>query len=117
QQQRCCHEIGFAHEEIFVLVEGLEPFPISYRILRVVVIKQSVDVFARQTPRQQTGDEVAGERTKIETRTVERIDKTGRVTNRSPWDDWWPIPGWCGRRSPSPEIFRAIHSYPILSYP
>src|SRR5438046_9729070 len=53
-------------------------------VSRVVVIKQRAHVFTRETARQQIGDVIAGERTKIETRTVEWIDKTGRVADRSP---------------------------------
>ena len=52
--------------------------------MRVVVIKQRAHVFARETARQQIGDVIAGERTKIETRAVEWIDETGRVADRSP---------------------------------
>src|SRR5207249_5259490 len=71
-------------KEIFILIERLEPFPISHRVLRVVVIKQRAHVFARETARQQIGDVIAGERTKIETRAVQWIDETGRVADRSP---------------------------------
>src|SRR5207249_10631968 len=71
-------------KKIFILIERLEPFPISYRILRVVVIKQRAHVFARETARQQIGDVIAGKRTKIETRTVKWIDETGRVSDCSP---------------------------------
>src|SRR5207248_1858226 len=66
------------------LIERLEPFPIGHRVLRVVIIKQRAHVFTRETARQQIGDIIAGERTKIETRTVEWIDKTGRVADRGP---------------------------------
>src|SRR4029077_18580676 len=55
---------------------------IGHGVLRVVVIKQSPDVFAGKTAPEQIGDEIARERTKIETRTVEWIDETGPVPNR-----------------------------------
>src|SRR6476659_7675626 len=84
EQQRCCHQVGFAYEKIFVLIKGLEPSPISRLILRVVVLEQRAHIFAGETPCQQVGHEITGERTKIEPRTVERIDESGRITNRGP---------------------------------
>src|SRR5205085_7026338 len=84
QEKRGGHQFGVRDVAIFVLVERLEPRPVSHRVLVVVISQGLGDVFAGKSSREQIRGVVTRVGTKIESRAVKRIDESGGVTHRYP---------------------------------
>src|SRR5262249_819887 len=81
EKERRRHQLGIAHVKIFVLIQTLEPGTVSDGILVVVVAKLLGNVFTLEAAGHKVRNVVGSVRTKIQTRTVKRIDESGGVAH------------------------------------
>src|SRR5215469_1804395 len=84
EKERRRHQLCVAHVVIFVLVQTLEPGPVSDGILCVVAVKPVGNVFTRQTARNKVRHIIRSVRAGIETRAVKRIDEPSRIAHNRP---------------------------------
>src|SRR6516164_915572 len=84
EKERRRHQLCVAHVVIFVLVQTLEPGPVSDGKLCIVVAKPVGNIFTRQTARNKVRHVIRSVRAGIETRTVKRIDEHSRIAHNRP---------------------------------
>src|SRR5258708_29191264 len=84
QVERDRHELGIPEIIVFILIDAFEP---SVELLLIQFVIPSAclrNVFAGEAITQNFESGVTGVRNEIESLAVERIQKTGRITDQSP---------------------------------
>src|SRR5262249_45706944 len=84
EKERRRHQLCIAHVKVFVLIQTLEPGTVSDGILVIVMAKLLGNVFALEAAGHKFRHVIRSVRTKIETRTVERINESGGIAHHRP---------------------------------